>query len=446
MIAPARAAAFHILLKVSTTDGHSDELLRAQEVDALTAQDRALTTTLVMGTLRWQLKLDARIRALLARPDAKLAPAVETALRLGAYQLLYLDRIPAHAAIGESVELAKVAGERFASGMVNAVLRKLVRLPRATTQGEQGSAAEVADAYAHPQWMVERWVQNYGLEITAAVCHADQEPASTHLRLLYPDAKSSLADEGVELEAGEFLTTARRVVSGDVLRSAAFQKGWIRIQDEGSQLVAELGGHGRRILDVCAAPGGKTAILVERNPDAEITAYDVSRRRLEAMRRGFANGKERVRFEVQDATAMELPPEYDLILCDVPCTGTGTIGRNPEIRFRVSEEEIARQQARQVKILSRALEGLAPGGRLMYSTCSLEPEENDAVVKECLERRHEVRLVALYGEVERLEGEGVLHADGAAKLKKSALSGGYLRTLPGIHRCDGFYAALIVRD
>ena len=445
MIAPARAAAFHILLKVSTTDGHSDELLRGAEVGALSAQDRALATTLVMGTLRWQLKLDARIRTLLTRPGAKLPPAVETALRLGAYQLQYLDRIPAHAAIGESVELAKVADERFAAGMVNAVLRKLARLPRETTQGESASAAELADAYAHPRWMVERWVRNYGLEIAAAVCRSDQEPAAMHLRLLHPEAERSLADEGVVLEAGEFLTAARRVASGDVLRSATFQKGWIRIQDEGSQLVAELAGSGRRILDTCAAPGGKTAILAERNPEAEITAYDVSRRRLEAMRRLF-RADDRVRFEVQDATAMQLRAEYDLILCDVPCTGTGTMGRNPEIRFRVSEEEIARQQARQVKILSRSLDGLAPGGQLLYSSCSLEPEENVAVVKACLGRQRGVRLVALDSEVVRLEREGILHADGAAKLKQDGLSEGFLRTLPGVHRCDGFYAALIVRD
>ena len=129
-VAPAREVAFHILLKVTATEAHSDELLRSRQVDALTVQDRALATTLVLGTLRWQLKLDARIRLLLSRPDAKLSPAIEAALRLGAYQLLYLDRIPAYAAISDSVELAKLAGEAHAARMVNAVLRKLPKLPR----------------------------------------------------------------------------------------------------------------------------------------------------------------------------------------------------------------------------------------------------------------------------------------------------------------------------
>lgn len=446
MIAPARAAAFQILLKVSSTDAHSDDLLRGPQVDALSAQDRALATTLVLGTLRWQLKLDQQIHPLLARPSAKLALAIETALRLGAYQLLYLDRIPAHAAIGESVELAKQAGETFASGMVNAVLRKLARMPREAESISAGTAAQIAAAYAHPQWMVKRWARVYGIETAAAICRSDQEPAVTHLRLLHPDAEQSLAKEGVELEPGEFLASARRVVSGDVQRSAAFQKGWIRIQDEGSQLVAELAGHGRKILDTCAAPGGKTAILAERNPEAKITAYDASRRRLDAMRRLFNADADRIHFEVQDATMSNLHAEYDLILCDVPCTGTGTIGRNPEIRFRVNEEEIARQQARQRTILTRSLSGLAPGGRLLYSTCSLEAEESEGVVKESLAQQPGFHIVPLEGEVERLQREGILHAEGAAKLRDSELRHGFLRTIPGIDMCDGFYAALLERD
>ncbi len=441
MIAKARAAAFEILLKISTTDAHSDELLRSPQVDALSAQDRALTTTLVMGTLRWQLRLDAQIRPLLARPGAKLPPAVETALRLGAYQLRYLDRIPPHAAIGESVELAKRAGEKFAAGLVNAVLRKLALLPKETMQEES-----VADTYAHPAWMVERWVRAYGPGATPALCAFNQEPAGICVRLLRPDAEKSLAEASVELAPGEFLTAARRVVSGDVVRTDAFRNGWIRIQDEGSQLVAELAGQGRRILDTCAAPGGKTAILAEHNSDAQIVAQDVSRRRLDAMRRLLAPLGERIQFQVQDVTAMNLAAEYDLILCDVPCTGTGTIGRNPEIRFRVNEEEIARQHERQVKILSASLGGVAPGGRLLYSTCSLEPEENESVVAEALVKRSDFRLASMNIRAEQLAHEGVIHPAGLERLQAHAIKDGYLRTLPGTMHCDGFFAALLVRD
>lgn len=437
MIAPARAAAFEILLKIETTDAHSDELLRSREVNALTAQDRALVTTLVLGALRWQLVLDERIRELLTRRNARLPPMVQIALRLGAFQVLYLDRIPAHAAIGESVELTKQAGETFAAGMVNAVLRKLARLPRKSAE-----SVSIAEEFAHPAWMVERWERFYGPDMTRAICAFDQDPAAVCIRLLHPEAERALADEGVELGPGEFLSAARRVVRGDVVRSEAFQRGWLRIQDEGSQLVAELAGHGVNILDTCAAPGGKTAILAERNPDASIKAVDVSQRRLDAMQRGFLD--KRVRFVLQDAAAMELKPEYDLILCDVPCSGTGTIGRNPEIRFRVNETEIARQQERQVKILHRALDGLAPGGRLLYSTCSLEPEENEAVIAECSDRASGCEVVPLDTEIERLERDGIIHAEGAKKLTRSAIRNGFLRTLPGVHDCEGFFAALFI--
>jgi 16S rRNA (cytosine967-C5)-methyltransferase len=247
------------------------------------------------------------------------------------------------------------------------------------------------------------------------------------------------------LEPGEFLTFARRVASGDVIRSRPFRERRVRIQDEGSQLVAELAGAGAKILDICAAPGGKTAILAERNPQATITAWDISKRRLEAMRRIFAPSGDRIKFEVHDAAEAKLKPEYDLILCDVPCTGTGTIGRNPEIRFRIDEDEITRQQDRQVKILSSSLAGLAPGGRLLYSTCSLEPEENEAVVAECLRLNPDFTARPLDSGIERLAANGILTPEGATRLSASAIKGGFLRTIPGIHNCDGFFAALLTR-
>ena len=441
MVAKARAAAFEILRKVATTDAHSDDLLRVPEVDALSVQDRALTTTLVLGTLRWQLLLDARIRPLLARPGAKLPPAIETALRLGAYQLLYLDRIPPHAAIGESVELAKKAGEMQAARMVNAVLRKLAQMP-CDPEHEDTTAA----VHAHPAWMVERWRQVYGEDAAQAICAFDQQPAGIGLRLLHPEAETALCDAGIELAPGEFLTSARKLVRGDVVRSEAFRRGWVRIQDEGSQLVAELVGSGQQILDTCAAPGGKAAILAERKPHAQITAWDISRRRLDAMRKLLASHGERIQYAVQDAAKSTLSAKYDLILCDVPCTGTGTIARNPEIRFRIDADEIQRQQKRQIEILSAVLHGLAPSGRLLYSTCSLEPEENEAVIAEIMAKHPGFRLLSVEEEIEKLFRANVIHAEGFAALRQHAVRNGFLRTLPGITQCDGFFAAIFTRE
>lgn len=432
MLAPARAVSFQILLQVATTDAHSDELLRSREVDLLSPQDRNLATTLVLGTLRWQLVLDAHIQPLLARPGMKLTSTVATALRLGVFQLLYLDRIPPHAAIGESVELVKQSKDRHASGLVNAVLRRIATQPR--------SDSTVTDA--HPAWMVERWQRFYGLDHVSAICQADQEPAPVSIRLVDEKAEAQLVDEGIELAPGEFLSHARRVLRGDITRTRAFRSGLVRVQDEASQLIAEIASAAvpgaQRILDTCAAPGGKTGILAERHPQAEITAYDISAKRLQAMRRLFTPG--RVNFEAADASTMKLNPAYDIILCDVPCSGTGTIGRNPEIRFRVSEEDIARQQARQVAILKASLAGLAPGGRLTYSTCSLEPEENEAVVDTCLAKHSGYELLPVESLTEQLSKQGAL-VDRLA----SAVSNKFFRTLPGLHACDGFFAAVIAK-
>ncbi|GGG92767.1 transcription antitermination factor NusB [Silvibacterium dinghuense] len=443
MIAPARSIAFEILLYVTDTDtnAHSDELLRDPQVNALSAQDRALATTLVMGTLRWQLQLDAHIRPLLARPDTKLSPAAETALRLGAFQLLHLDRIPPHAAIGESVELTRRAGEHFATGLVNAVLRKLAKAPKPTAV-----PSSLAGEFAHPAWLAERWARNYGEPAARAICAFDQQPAPVTIRLAHPEAEASLAAAGIELAPGDFLSAARRVLSGDVARTKAFRDGWIRIQDEGSQLVAELAGQGSRILDACAAPGGKTAILVERNPEAHLTAADINRRRLDSMRRNLSACGDRVRFAVQDAAAMTLEPEYDLILCDVPCSGTGTIARNPEIRFRLAAGDLARHSQRQRRILAAALTGLAPGGRLVYSTCSLEPEENEQVVDAVLAAHPSYERIPISAELAALAVSGRIHAEGAAALAAHALRDGCLRTIPGILNCDGFFAAILTRS
>ena len=441
MIAPARRIAYRILFQIATSETHSDELLHAPEVDALSAQDRALATTLVMGTLRWQLVLDARIRERLSRPEAKLSPEAATTLRMGAYQLLYLDRVPAHAVIHDSVELVKEGRERGAAGMVNAILRGI---HRTGPPGEDTTRGTEAAMLAHPAWMVERWKLRYGADAAEAICRWDQEPAATALRVA-PDGQ--LAD--VETEPGIFLTAARRTVRGDVGRSADLREGQARIQDEASQLVAELLAGAipgaKRVLDVCAAPGGKTAVLAERLPEAEITAIDVSRKRLTAMQRRMPPKlASRIRFELADAASLDLNPEWDLILCDVPCSGTGTMARNPEIRFRVTAADLARQHARQVAILRAGLRGLEPGGRFVYSTCSMEPEENESVVADVLSDSPEFQLIPISQILDRLAANGIVTRQGREHLH-TATEGNFLRTLPGIHACDGFFAAMIER-
>jgi 16S rRNA (cytosine967-C5)-methyltransferase len=415
-ISPARRVAFELLLELRRKpELHSDFLLRSKPVEALSTLDKSLATTLVMGVLRWQLVLQQRIREALTKSKGHLADPVQVSLELGALQLLFLDRIPAHAAIFESVELVKQSGNHYAVGLVNAVLRKLT----------QGPKLEAADAIvAHPFWLVERWVAAYGRETADAICRYDQLPPPTTIRYQAED---------LHLEEGAFVVNAKRVISGEV-------KAGVRIQDEGSQLIAELAGRGKEILDCCAAPGGKTAILAERNPDAAITACDINPARLKAMQKNLPGLG--IHFRVLDATQLPFEKRFDLVLCDAPCSGTGTLARNPEIRYRLTVGDLARHHERQVRLLCSAMRALREGGRLIYSTCSLEAEENENVVAEALAEEKGFRLLPWGDQLELLEREGVLHVGTAEKLAP----GDFLRTFPGLYPGDGFFAASLMRE
>lgn len=450
-VSPARKAAFAILSAIERGQSHSDDLLRGRGVNALSPADRNLATTLVLGVLRWQIRLDHQLHGLLSRPNGKLDPEVRIALRLGAFQLLHLDRIPARAAIDESVELAKQAGHRFAAGMVNAVLRKLAVAPPA--QFSEKSAAELALATAHPTWMVERWTGFYGLEAARAICRHGRNQPAVVARVMTAGVEQELSAAGIGLEPGELITVARTVVSGDIAGTAAFREARVRLQDEGSQLVAEIAGRARPqtsrrpvvILDCCAAPGGKTLILAERNPEARIVACESSAQRLAQLRDrlGALGGQ----VECRLADAIELADEnaYDLVLADVPCSGTGTLGRNPEIRHRLRVEDLDRHAERQRKLLAAALRVVTPGGRVVYSTCSLEPEENEQVIGAVLAQFTNARTVPIRPRIDEMRSEGILTELGAERLQGSITPQGHLRLLPGVFRTDGFFIAVIER-
>jgi 16S rRNA (cytosine967-C5)-methyltransferase len=473
-ISPARKAAFNILLAVERGHSHSDDLLRGKAVCALSAPDRNLVTALVLGVLRWQIQLDHQIHALLARPNAKLDSEILIALRLGAFQLLHLDRIPARAAIDESVELAKQAGHRFASGMVNAVLRKLANFPQAAekleaqggvdTEGGGGfnprnqptiSAGALVpeksfseEMEAHPAWMVERWTNFYGIDAARSICRHGQSQPVLAVRLASPEVEAELLQAGINLEPGQLLTAARAVISGDV--TAALQDSHVRLQDEGSQLVAELASANpdqklQTIGDFCAAPGGKTLILAERNPQARVIAMESSAPRLAQLQKRLAPHAARIECRLADATALTEESAFDLVLADVPCSGTGTLGRNPEIRHRLRPEDLARQAERQRAILTAALRAVRPGGFVVYSTCSLEPEENEQVVAAVLAATPNARLVPLEARIKALLGAEILTDKGAKRLRACLTPVGALRMLPGSFHTDGFLIALIER-
>ena len=437
---PARAAAFDVLLRVEQQDAFASELLHSSRLDALSTADRALATELTLGVLRWRSHLDGLVARASSQPLSKLDAEVLIALRIGAYQMAFLDRIPARAAVDESVELAKRAGRTFSAPFVNAVLRKLSTTPaRLRPPGIPATATleALASAFAHPLWLVERWVQEFGADNAQRICEANQQAPEAVLRGADAALEVELREQGIELGPGRIMSGARRVLSGDVTRTRAFAEGRLHLQDEASQLVAALVGKGKRILDCCAAPGGKTSALAAANPGAQILAVELHPHRARTLRRLVPAPN--VRVLAADVTALPVVGEFDRVLADVPCSGTGTLARHPEIRWKLTAEDLDDLHRRQVAILRAALKRLAPGGRLVYSTCSLEKEENEAVVEEALGGG--MRLLDCRDELNRLRQEGALAWPDIDSLTRGA----FLRTLPSVHPCEGFFAASVER-
>lgn len=355
-VSPARLAAFRILLLVER-GGYAVDLL-AGRTASLESRDAALAEELVLGCLRWQAELDWWIGRLSGRDPARLDPEVRVALRMGVYQLRRLDRIPAHAAVHESVELVKRSGRGFAAGFVNAVLRKVGRDP-----------VEISDeavALSHPAWLLERWQRHYGRETALAIAQANLRRPETYVRV----PAGAVVPEGVVLEATE-ISGCYRLIEG--------RPTGLRIQDIGSQAVMGLLQlePGQTLLDVCAAPGNKTAQALESG--CRVVACDLHLSRLRRMKDLPCD------LVVADASRpLPFRRRFERILLDVPCSGTGTLARNPEIKWRLTPAKLEELHRLQCRLLANALELLAPGGLLLYVTCSLEPEENQQVLEEVL--------------------------------------------------------------
>jgi 16S rRNA (cytosine967-C5)-methyltransferase len=456
-VSPARAAAFDILLRVERESSYAPELLHASAYKNFSARDHALLTELVMGVLRRRSLLDDEIATASSQPLHKLDLEILIALRMALYQFRWLDRVPRRAALHESVELVKRARKRSAASFVNAVLRKLsVVAERSKTnfaKTEQSVADErpetLARVFAHPQWIVERWVREYGFAAAHEICKYDQNAPTAAVRLRDHGAargiEGRIPPEGVTWSPGALLASARRFESGDITKTQAFREGQIAIQDEGSQLVAALVGNnaksGAMILDCCAAPGGKTLAIADRNPRAEIMAVELHPHRarlLQSLLRRTASGR-KIHIVTADARSLPTSVLFERVLADVPCTGTGTLARNPEIKWRIHLEDLTELQARQIAILRSAMKKVAANGRLIYSTCSLEQEENENVVEKVLGENNSFRIIDCRAELESMKSAGELTWANIDSLMR----GPYLRTLPGIHPCDGFFAAVL---
>ncbi len=457
-ISKSRTVAFDVLLRVAKQNAYADDVLRAELDASVKTEDAGLATELALGVLRWQRLLDFVIDRRLKKPATMADAEVRIALRLGAYQLLFLDRIPARAAIYESVELVKRARKRSASTLVNAVLRKLAAEPRVGISpvgavhrllpADAAPAERLGIEYSHPTWMVERWLRIYGEERTRALLQVNNRVPSVSGYLLDPQrdeaARLSLQRSSVRIQAGRLLRDAWTFESGNLAACDAVRKGWVAIQDEASQTVAHLvaADPGNAVLDLCAAPGGKTLLLARAaGANGHVFAADLHENRVRAMRErldlaGVGNVETLV---VDGSKPLPFERSFDRILVDVPCSGTGTLARHPEIRWKLCAEDLGDLHGRQAQLLRCALPGMAPGGRLVYSTCSLEPEENEFVVREV--------LAATGGEFKLADARASLTKILQPSVPATSVvdADGFFRTFPPAHGTDGFFAAVIVK-
>jgi 16S rRNA (cytosine967-C5)-methyltransferase len=452
VISPARKIAYEVLRRVEAEGAYASDLLHAELGARIRVEDAGLATELVMGVLRWRRLLDFLLDRQLKKPVVKLDLPVALALRIGLYQLRFLERIPARAAVNESVELVKSARKTSAATLVNAVLRRAAddaQLPAQNLLPQDTPAAErLGILHSHPTWMVERWLARLGEQQTIAQLEADNR--TPRLTCALHDVRqreeifTALKHAGLRIEPGRILQSAFAVSGGSPTRTESFRSGAISIQDEASQTVPLLLDVQTkdRVLDLCAAPGGKTPPLVRAaGPSGTVVAADRHAHRLRAMREQFQRlDLTQVRLvELDAASPLPFSALFHRILVDAPCSGTGTLARHPEIRWRLRPEQFAEFGALQISLLKSALERLAPGGRLVYSTCSMEPEENEQVVQEAL--RGTTGLKRKVGnEVARdLEDKLVAGRDEKSLFDRE----GYFRTTPDALETDGFFAAII---
>lgn len=407
----------------------------------LNPADQDLLRELVLGVLRWKSALDAEIAGVCKIPMQKLIPGLREIMEVALYQVRHLDRIPPYAAVSAAVDQARAAGGEGAAKLVNGVLRNILLLPppglpalRETGNGKR-ETKELATYFSHPLFLVERWLSRFGPGTTHRILAADNTPSRldllTNPRRTSRDALAAeLASEGVETELSPLAPLALTVLKGNPLRSRLLAAGHFSVQDVGSQLLPLLLPEAELLVDLAAAPGGKSLSAIAHGRARWTAAVDRSRRRLERVAENVGRlGIPEVRAIAADLAALPLPEgRFDRVLLDAPCSGTGTLRKNPEIRYRVTAAAIDRLSLAQEEALAAAARLLAPGGYLLYSSCSLEEEENERVVERVLSRAPDLAPAPI----------------DAADPLAPFVAGSKFRLFPD-DRCDGFTAHLLRR-
>ena len=450
MISPARWAAYEALRRADTRGGGGQDLasaLAGTRSLVRDPRDRALTTELALGVERWRAALDAVIAAASGRDIGKIDFPALLSLRLAVFQLKFLTRTPPHAVVDDAAEIVRRAGAHRAVGFVNGVLRGLLRggldaglPPRPASTGDTGGwTAYLSIALSHPEWLVRRWIDRHGPERAEAWAIFDNTPAPLTLRVntrraSVEEARAGLEADGVMTSPAAHAPHALVVTDGNPMASRLHDEGLIALMDESSQLVGALAASvfaAGTVLDACAAPGGKTLVLAcDRPAGGYLVAADRRPRRIELLRRSLGRyGLDDVPVVMHDLAKGVPFAALDGVLVDAPCSGLGTIRRDPDIRWRRQEAEIAGLAAAQQRMLGQAALAVRPGGRLIYATCSSEPDENEAVVDAFLAAQPRFRRDPLE----------------APRFAPFVDDRGDFRTLPHRDGLEAFYAAVLAR-
>lgn len=383
-----RAAAAWVLERTLQSLAPADTFLESA-LPRFDERDQGLLRELVMGSLRWLRRLDHVIAEASNRSFQEIETALHALLRVATYQLLFLDRVPAHAAVHEAVEQAHQITHRGGASFVNGVLRRIARAPRLEDWPveDPDPVRRLAIEKSHPDFLVERWLERFGRQQAVALLDANNRAKPLHL-LAFRDhggrelLAEQLIDEGLEVEPAQLSPLGLIVRRGNPFATNAFACGDCYIQDEASQAAALIPPPraGETVLDAAAAPGGKSFALLAWEPEVKIVLNDIALGRTNALRANLRRLRRHLPLAMADAGAPPFDRPFDRVVLDLPCTGTGTLRRHPEIKWRISEDEIGRLSRQALRLLDGAAQLVVPGGLLVAITCSLEWEENEEVV------------------------------------------------------------------
>ncbi|MER2111232.1 MAG: 16S rRNA (cytosine(967)-C(5))-methyltransferase RsmB [Solibacillus isronensis] len=435
-----RDAALTILLTVDKSQAYSNLLLHQTiEKYKIDAKDRGLLTELTYGTLQHKLTLDYYLDPFIR---GKVDIWVRWLLRMSLYQMQYLTRIPAHAAVNEAVEIAKRRGHKGIASMVNGILRSILREGVRSTDLIEDANERLAVETSHPQWLVDRWVESYGYEKTREMLLENNIAPLQTVRVNTTKATveqvlTTLEREGVKARRSEYIPECLHLENGQAARTGAFRNGLITIQDESSMLPAKVLNPqpGMKVLDMCAAPGGKTTHLAEvMKNEGSILATDLHPKKLDLIEENVARLGldiiETAPLDGRKAASFLQKEGYDAILVDAPCSGLGVMRRKPDIKYTKREEDLESLQTIQLSILDNAVQLLKEDGRLVYSTCTVDRSENEGTVQAFLKEHPEMNLVPIENLPTQLEAKQ---------------QDGMLQVFPQDIGSDGFFVAAFVK-